>query len=130
MVSSIVLATNPPASADTAAVRDFAGARYVSLFAPRTGATSAADTAAARFTRDFTRANGSAPDHWGALAYDAATLIGRAVQEVGPDRARVRDWIAAVGTTRAPYEGVTGRIAFDSVGDPVAKQVLVREVTQ
>jgi len=125
-----ILATNPPAAADTAAVRDFAGARYVSLFAPRTHASVAADSAAVRFTAAFARANGAAPDHWGALAYDAATLIGRAVQEVGPDRTRVRDWIAATGTARAAHEGVTGRIAFDAAGDPVAKQVLVREVTR
>lgn len=120
----VVLTTNPPAAGDTAAARELAGARYVSLFA----AQLATDSAPARFTREFTRAAGAAPDHWGALAYDAAMLIGRAVQEVGPDRVRVRDWIAATGREHAAYEGATGRIAFDSVGDPIDKQVLVREV--
>ena len=119
-----VLATNPPAAGDTAALREFTGVRYVSLFA----AQLATDTAPARFTAQFSRATGAPPDHWAALGYDAATLIGRAVHAVGPDRARVRDWIAATGRENPAYDGVTGRIAFDSVGDPVQKRVLVREV--
>jgi branched-chain amino acid transport system substrate-binding protein len=120
----VVLATNPPPAGDTAALRDFAGARYLSLFAPQL----ARDTAPVRFTAAFTRAAGTAPDHWAALAYDAATLVGSAVHAVGPDRRRVRDWIAATGRERAAHEGVTGRIAFGAVGDPKDKQVFVREV--
>ena len=118
------LATNPPAPGDTAAVREFAGAHYLALFDPRV----AGDSASARFSRDFQQRVGLPPDHWGALAYDAATLIGRAVHAVGPDRRRVRDWIAGVGRSVPAHQGASGRIAFDSIGDPRDKAVLVRRV--
>jgi branched-chain amino acid transport system substrate-binding protein len=122
-----ILTTNPPAGGDTAAGREFAGVHYASLFAPQVASRLAVDSAAVRFTRDFARATGAAPDHWGALAYDAAMLVGRAIHAVGPDRRLVRDWIADTGRELPPHEGVTGRIAFDAVGDPIAKRVLVRE---
>lgn len=120
----VVLATNPPDAADSAAQRDFAGMRYVALYAADRSSTDAGT----RFAAEFRQRTGAAPDHWAALGYDAAMLIGQAVQEVGPDRRRVRDWIASVGTTRPAYEGATGTIRFERGGDPREKMVLVREV--
>ena len=118
------LSTNPPSGSDAAELRDFAGVHHVSLFDPL-GAT---DSAATRFTRDFQRKHGVPPYHWAALAYDAASVIGRAVHAVGPDRARVRDWVSEVGRSQPAHAGVTGRIAFDSIGDPQDKTVLIRRV--
>lgn len=120
------LATNPPALGDSAAVRDFAGAHYLALFDPR----ATTDSATARFAHAFQQGVGTPPDHWAALAYDAATLIGRGVHAAGADRRRIRDWIGAVGRTGPAYQGVSGRIAFDSVGDPRDKAVLVRRVSR
>ena len=120
------LATNPPALGDSAAVRDFAGAHYLSLFDPRLTADSASD----RFARAFQQRVGAPPDHWAALAYDAAMLIGRGVHAAGADRRRVRDWVSGVGRSAPAHQGVSGRIAFDSIGDPREKAVLVRRISR
>ena len=54
-------------------------------------------------------------------------LIGNAVHEAGPDRRRVRDWIAGVGRDRPAFSGATGEIRFDRGGDPVDKPMVVEE---
>jgi branched-chain amino acid transport system substrate-binding protein len=71
---------------------------------------------------------GALPDHRAALAYDAATLIGRAVHEVGADRRRVRDWVAEVGRGRAAHAGVTGEIRFDEDGNTIGKSVVLGRI--
>jgi ABC-type branched-subunit amino acid transport system substrate-binding protein len=123
----IVVATNPPAAIDSAATRDFAGMRYVTLFAADQ-TTSAAGT---RFVAAFLERTGKPADHWGALGYDAATLIGRAVHETGStDRRRVRDWIAGVGRLTPAHAGASGEIRFGEHGDPVNKRIVIRQAVQ
>ncbi len=64
-------------------------------------------------------------DHRGAGAYDIVHLLARAIAAVGPDRRRLRDYLAGVGRTSPPFEGVTGTIAFDEQGDVPAKPVVI-----
>ena len=96
--------------------------RYVELYA----ADRPVSPGAERFAEAFLGRTGRTADYWGALSYDAAMVIGLAVHDVGPDRRRVRDRIAAVGRAAPAYDGVTGRVRFDARGDPVEKPVLVR----
>lgn len=103
---------------------EFAGARYTTFFDPRRPATSTATS----FIAAFQRAHGHLPDQRAALAYDAAMLIGLAIREVGPDRARIRAALAAVGRDRPAFEGAAGRIAFDARNDVVDKPVVVSTV--
>src|SRR5215213_9211673 len=73
-----LVATNPPTSemlADPTAAAALAGMRYTALYLPDRPLTEAAR----RFAPAFQARFGAAPDHWAALAYDAATLIGGAV---------------------------------------------------
>lgn len=63
-----------------------------------------------------------------ALTYDAALAIGRAVLEVGSSRARVRDFLASLGTGRPPIEGATGIIAFDERHDGTKRFMRVVKV--
>lgn len=80
----------------------------------------------AAFVEVYRRVSGDrAPDHRGAGAYDAVQLIARALTVAGPDRRRVRDYLAGVGTTHPAFEGVTGRIAFDEHGDVPDKPIAV-----
>jgi branched-chain amino acid transport system substrate-binding protein len=80
----------------------------------------------AAFVEAYRAASGNRlPDHRGAGTYDAVRLIARAVGVVGPDRARLRDYLAGVGTTHAAFAGVTGRIAFDENGDVPEKPIAV-----
>ncbi len=80
----------------------------------------------ATFLRAYRAATGDRlPDHRGAGAYDAVHLLARGLAAVGADRARLRDWLAGVGTTTPAFDGVTGRIAFDANGDVPDKDVVI-----
>ena len=102
---------------------EFAGARYTAFFDARLAHTPEARAFVAAFQQRF----GRTPDQRAALAYDAAMLIGRAALDVGTDRRRVRDALAAVDSTRA-VEGAAGRIAFDDNQDAMGKSVVVATV--
>lgn len=119
-----MIGSNPPEPPDSAAARAVRGMRYIVLYSADRPVTPVGR----RFAAEFARRTGHASDHWAALGYDAAMLIGSAAHEVGPDRRAIRDWLAAVGTDRPAIVGATGRIAFDANRDPVQKQVLVRTV--
>ncbi len=125
--TAVVMGTNPPSDSmlrDPAAAREFAGMRYTALYVAERPLTDAAR----RFAPAFRGRHGRQPDHWAALGYDAAMLIGGAAHEVGPDRRRIRDALARVGRGRPAYSGATGTIRFDEWGDPVDKPVLVETV--
>ncbi len=78
------------------------------------------------FVADYARAYpGQRPDHRGAGAYDAVRLLARAISEAGAGRQAIRDYLAKVGRGKAPFEGVTGTVAFDSNGDVPGKQVVI-----
>jgi branched-chain amino acid transport system substrate-binding protein len=78
------------------------------------------------FVTDYARANsGQRPDHRGAGAYDVVYLLRRAIAEGGAGREQIRDYLARVGRGKAPFEGVTGTVAFDANGDVPGKQVVI-----
>ncbi len=57
------------------------------------------------------------PDQGAAASYDAVNLLARVVGEVGTGRTAIRNALARIGTASAAYDGVMGRVAFDSLGD-------------
>jgi branched-chain amino acid transport system substrate-binding protein len=69
----------------------------------------------AAYQKAFPRAG--PPDQGAAASYDAVYLLARVLGEAGPDRRLVRNQLAQVGSENPAYEGVVGRIAFDSLGD-------------
>jgi branched-chain amino acid transport system substrate-binding protein len=80
----------------------------------------------AAFVVDYARAfAGQRPDHRGAGSYDIVLLLSRAIESAGTDRRAVRDYLAHVGRGKAPFEGVTGSIAFDGNGDVPEKTVVI-----
>lgn len=97
------------------------GVRFSSTYLPqRPGELNA------RFVAAYARAfNGERPDHRGAGAYDIIHLLARAIGDAGRDRRAIRDYVAQIGTRRPAYEGVTGTIAFDALGDVPAKPVVI-----
>lgn len=103
---------------------EFPDVRYTAFFLAR--------QATSREARAFIEAYRSAfkedPDQRAALAYDAATLIGRAVVEVGADRAKIRDFIEGVGRRTPAIPGVAGPIAFDEKHDAVSTSVVIARV--
>ncbi len=128
-INPIIVSTNGPSAQDlrdTSAARAFHGLRYLSLYSPAQQLTPASPRFVGAYTREFN----AAPDHWAALSYDAAMLIGRAMQAVGPDRAAIRAWVAKVGHGAPAFDGATGAIAFDDSRNPVNKPAIVTTVTQ
>lgn len=108
--------------------KEFPTARYAAFFLARRATTSEAKA----FVTAYTAAFKEEPDQRAALAYDAAMLIGRAAQQVGPDRAKIRDYIESIGRPGGPPAmlGVAGPIAFDAKHDAMNKPVVVAQVGQ
>ncbi|HEY4217020.1 MAG TPA: ABC transporter substrate-binding protein [Gemmatimonadaceae bacterium] len=67
------------------------------------------------------------PDGNAALAYDATKLLAVAVEKVGPDRIKIRDYLAGL-TEATEYHGVTGAIRFRPDGDPIGKTFVMTRV--
>ena len=106
--------------------KEFPAARYAAFFLAR----RATSTEAKAFVAAYTAAFKEEPDQRAALAYDAAMVIGRAAQAVGPDRAKIRDHIATIGRPGGTpaMQGVAGPIAFDEKHDAMNRPVVVAQV--
>lgn len=66
-------------------------------------------------------------DYMSANAYDATGILLEAVAKVGPDRAKVRDYLASINSKDKAYNGVTGANYFDAHGDS-SKPLFVKVV--
>jgi branched-chain amino acid transport system substrate-binding protein len=77
----------------------------------------------AAYRRKFPQAG--MPNQPAAATYDAIYLLRDVIARAGTDRAAVRRALAAVGAETPPFEGVTGVVAFDAVGDVPAQNVYV-----
>ena len=72
---------------------------------------------AREFAAAFTKAYDRTADTWAALSYDAVNQLFEAIEEVGPDRARIRDHFATMTSPERAFHGVTGATYFDENGD-------------
>jgi len=79
------------------------------------------------FVRAYEHKYSSVPDGNAALAYDATKLLAFAVERVGADRVKIRDFLAHLSAGDA-YHGVTGTIRFRPDGDPVDKGMVITRV--
>lgn len=67
------------------------------------------------------------PNQPAAATYDAIYVLRQVIERVGSERAKLREGLATVSEA-APFDGVTGRIAFDSLGDVPSRDVHVAVV--
>lgn len=81
------------------------------------------------FVAAFRRKYNTLPDGNAALAYDATKLLAAAVEKVGPDRAKIRDFLANLASTGG-FAGVTGSIRFSETGDPVGTSMTMTRIRQ
>jgi len=58
-------------------------------------------------------------DWMSANAYDAAGILIDAIAKAGPDRAKIRDYLASMDSKDKAYKGITGLTYFDAKGDTV-----------
>jgi ABC-type branched-subunit amino acid transport system substrate-binding protein len=54
-------------------------------------------------------------------------LLARAVEQVGADRVKIRDYLAGL-TDASAYHGVTGTIRFHTDGDPIGRGIVMTRV--
>jgi len=118
--------TGPVVGADgMTGVKD-AGADAEGIYVSSAFLPDRSSEAAQAFVQAYRQRYNEEPDHRGAMTYDAIKLVAQAIGEVGTDRRAIRDYLARVGVDGsgvAAYEGVSGRIAFDSKGDVPGKEV-------
>jgi branched-chain amino acid transport system substrate-binding protein len=81
------------------------------------------------FVTAYKRKFNRIPDGNAALAYDATKMLASAVEQVGPDRVKIRDYLASLDEASA-FHGVTGVIRFHPDGDPVDKGFVMTRVHQ
>ncbi len=79
------------------------------------------DAAMRRFAARFRARTGSDPSAVAMYAYDAARLTVHAILRTGLNRARIRDELAG-----ASFQGITGKIEFNSLRGNTAAPVLLR----
>ncbi len=81
------------------------------------------------FVAAYKKRYNTTPDGNAALAYDATKLLANAVEKVGANRKKIRDYLAGL-TEADAYHGVTGVIRFRPDGDPVGKGIVITRVHQ
>lgn len=79
------------------------------------------------FVRAYRERYHEDPDGNAALAYDATMLLAKAIEEAGPSRGAIRDWLADLSNTE-PHVGVTGPIAFRESGDVIGKGIVMTRI--
>lgn len=92
--------------------RDLAGPVADSVYFVSFWFPDSVDAARQSYLSRYRKLNNAEASFAEAMQYDAVMLLARAVREVGPDRRRIRDWLASLGTGRPAYRGVTGKISF------------------
>lgn len=85
------------------------------------------DPASRDFVERFRRLSGREPVGSDAMAFDALMLAATAVREVGPDRARVRHYLEALGREVPAPRGVTGALTFRRDRRPALVMVQLRD---
>lgn len=80
------------------------------------------DTAWVDFVRRFRARYGESPDIYAAYGYDGANLMIEAIRKAGPNRYRVRDYLASLES----WEGVTGHMIFDGRWDNIVPISIAR----
>ena len=66
-------------------------------------------------------------DWMSANAYDAAGILLQAIAEAGPDRAKIREYIASINSPENAYQGIAGATYFNEYGDTL-KPAFVKTV--
>ena len=79
------------------------------------------------FVTAYRKKYNAIPDGNAALAYDATKVLASAVERVGADRGKIRDYLAGLSRSEG-YHGVTGTIRFSDDGDPVGKTMVMTRI--
>ncbi len=95
-----------------------AGPAADSVYAVAFWMPDAPDSLSRAFVARYRRVSGEVPQSADALSHDALMLLAAAIREVGTSPAAVRRYLSDLGAGRAPYQGVTGPVAFATGSRP------------
>jgi branched-chain amino acid transport system substrate-binding protein len=109
----------------TGITSDTAASEGVYVATPFTAQDTRRDTQ--NFVRAFRAKFGRDPNGFAALAYDATMVVAAAIEQAGGDRKAIREYLASMTEGRA-YDGITGKIAFETTGDVAAKPLVMTRV--
>ena len=90
----------------------FAGDGLPNIRAVAFWIADSADPRQREFIDAYRRANGTTPGPEQAMVQDGISLITAAIDDIGADRAGIRDWLSSLGRERPPFAGLTGPISF------------------
>jgi branched-chain amino acid transport system substrate-binding protein len=82
---------------------------------------------AQRFVSAYRERYHEDPDGNAALAYDATMLMAAAIEQAGPSRGAIRNWLAGLESNQ-PHAGVTGPISFRASGDVIGHGIVMTRV--
>ena len=82
---------------------------------------------AAAFIKAYQEKFGIEPNWFAANTYDAVGIAAKAIAKAGPDREKVREYLAGMDTKAEAYDGVAGKTYFDKNGDCL-KEAFVKEI--
>ncbi len=82
---------------------------------------------AAGFIKAYEKKYGKAPNWFAANAYDGVGIAAQAIEAVGPDRVKIRDYLASIDSKEKAYKGVAGNTYFDRNGDCL-KEAFVKKI--
>jgi branched-chain amino acid transport system substrate-binding protein len=86
-----------------------------------------AGTGAAAFVNAYEKKYGTVPNWFAANTYDAVGMAAAAIEAVGLDRVKIRDYLASINSKEKAYSGVAGKTFFDENGDCL-KDAFVKEI--
>ncbi len=109
---SIVLLAADGALDQPAELVEAAGPAADSLYFVTFWVADTTDPVQEDFIRRYRLESGRDPTPFEAMRFDAVMVLAQAIRESGPDRERVRAWLASLGHGRPAYAGVTGDIVF------------------
>jgi len=82
---------------------------------------------AAGFIKAYKAKFGKEPNWFAANTYDGLGMAVQAIGAVGPNREKIRDYLAAINSKEKAYKGVAGNTYFDANGDCL-KDAFVKEI--
>ncbi len=72
---------------------------------------------ASGFIEAYRKRFGKEPNWFAANTYDAVGIAARAIEKVGTDREKIREYLASMNSPERGYHGITGLTVFDENGD-------------
>ena len=81
------------------------------------------------FIKAYREKYGKDPNWFAANTYDALGMAVAAIEAVGQDRDKIRNYLASINSKETAYKGVTGSTYFDENGDCL-KDAFVKEIRE